>query len=133
MSPATLSNGTELLNILLAGAVLGVACVAVNLAGSSVWHFWTALLFLGISWNFLFIGATTLLTKTYRPEERAKTQALNDFAIFTTVALSSLSAGALQSRYGWQTVNVGLMPLLVIILGAILWGKSRRNTTVTPT
>ncbi len=117
------------LNIMLVGALLGVACMAVNLAGSSVWHFWTALLLLGISWNFLFIGATTLLTETYHPEERAKTQALNDFAVFTSVALSSLSAGALQSRYGWQTVNMGLIPLLVIILTSILWGKNRSNTT----
>jgi MFS family permease len=104
--------------------------MTINLSGSSVWHFWTALLFLGISWNFLFIGATTLLTETYRPEERAKTQALNDFAVFTTVALASLSAGALQSHYGWQAVNVGLIPLLVLILAAILWGKSRRGTSV---
>jgi MFS family permease len=118
------------LNIMLTGAVLGVACMTINLSGSSVWHFWTALLFLGISWNFLFIGATTLLTETYRPEERAKTQALNDFAVFTTVALASLSAGALQSHYGWQAVNVGLIPLLVLILAAILWGKSRRGTSV---
>ena len=117
------------LNIMLVGALLGVACMAVNLAGSSVWHFWTALLLLGISWNFLFIGATTLLTETYRPEERAKTQALNDFAVFTSVALSSLSAGALQSRYGWQTVNMGLIPLLVIILTSILWGKNRSDRT----
>ena len=117
------------LNIMLVGALLGVACMAVNLAGSSVWHFWTALLLLGISWNFLFIGATTLLTETYRPEERAKTQALNDFAVFTSVALSSLSAGALQSRYGWQTVNIALIPLLVIILTSILWGKNRSDRT----
>jgi len=115
------------LNIMLAGAVLGVACMVVNLAGSSVRHFWTALLFLGVSWNFLFIGATTLLTETYRPAERAKTQALNDFAVFTTVALASLSAGALQTRYGWHTVNIGLIPLLVIILTSILWGKSRQD------
>ena len=115
------------LNIMLAGALLGVACMAINLAGNSVSHFWTALLLLGVSWNFLFIGATTLLTETYRPEEQAKTQALNDFAVFTTVALSSLSAGALQSRYGWQVVNIGLIPLLVIILASILWAKSRRN------
>jgi len=121
------------LNIMLAGAVMGTACMIINLAGSSVWHFWTALLFLGIGWNFLFIGATTLLTETYRPAERAKTQALNDFAVFTTVALSSLSAGALQSRYGWQTVNVGLLPLLVLILAALLWGKSRRSPTITST
>jgi hypothetical protein len=88
------------------------------------------LLSLGISWNFLFIGATTLLTETYRPVERAKTQALNDFAVFTTVALSSLSAGALQSSYGWQAVNIGLIPLLVLILASILWGKSRSRNTV---
>ncbi len=113
------------LTVMLAGAILGVCCMGINLAGSSVLHFWTALLLLGISWNFLFIGATTLLTETYRPEERAKTQALNDFAVFTTVALSSLSAGALQNRYGWRTVNMGLIPLLVIILAVILWGKRR--------
>jgi len=118
------------LNVMLAGALLGVACMAINLAGSSVWHFWTALLLLGVSWNFLFIGATILLTETYRPKERAKTQALNDFAVFTTVALSSLSAGALQSRYGWQVVNLVLVPLLTIILAAILWGKSRRGSTM---
>ena len=113
-------------NIMLAGGIFGVACVAVNLTGSSVAHFWTALLLLGISWNFLFIGATTLLTETYRPEERAKTQALNDFIVFTTVALSSLSAGALQNSYGWQVVNLGLIPLLIVILASIIWGKSRR-------
>jgi len=116
------------LNIMLAGGILGVACMAVNLAGSSVAHFWTALFLLGISWNFLFIGATTLLTETYRPEERAKAQALNDFVIFTTVALSSLSAGALQNNYGWRVVNLGLIPLLVVILTVIIWGKSRRRT-----
>jgi MFS family permease len=118
------------LNIMFIGGLLGVACMAVNLTGNSVTHFWIALLFLGISWNFLFIGATTLLTETYRPEERAKAQALNDFVVFTTVALSSLSAGALQNSYGWQVVNLGLLPLLVVILAAILWGKSRQDSTV---
>ena len=122
-----LINRYGVLNIMLAGAVLGFACLTVNLSGSSVLHFWAALLLLGVSWSFLFIGATTLLTETYRPEERAKAQALNDFAVFTTVALSSLSAGALQSRYGWQTVNLGLLPLLATILMCIIWGKSRRK------
>ena len=116
------------LNIMLAGALLGVACMVINLSGSSLWHFWTALLLLGVSWNFLFIGATTLLTETYRPEERAKTQALNDFAVFTTVALSSLSAGALHSRYGWEVVNLGLIPLLAIILASLLWARSRGDS-----
>jgi MFS family permease len=125
-----LINRFGVLNIMLTGAVLGIGCLAVNLAGSSVFHFWGALLLLGVSWNFLFIGATTLLTETYRPEERAKAQALNDFAVFTTVALSSLSAGALQSRYGWQTVNLGLIPLLITILVFILWGKNKRSSTM---
>jgi len=117
------------LNIMLVGAFLGISCMVINLTGSSISHFWTALLLLGISWNFLFIGATTLLTETYHPEERAKTQALNDFAVFTTVALSSLSAGALQSRYGWQIVNLSLIPMLAIILVCIFWGKNRRAST----
>jgi MFS family permease len=123
-----LINRYGVLNIMLVGAVLGIACLTVNLAGSSVFHFWSALLLLGISWNFLFIGATTLLTETYRPEERARTQALNDFAVFTTVALSSLSAGALQSRYGWRTVNLGLIPMLAVILACILWAKHKRKS-----
>ena len=122
----------KVLNIMLAGALLGVACMVINLAGSSLWHFWSGLLLLGISWNFLFIGATTLLTETYMPRERAKAQALNDFAVFTTVALSSLSAGALQNRYGWRSVNLGLLPLLAVIVAVLFWGRSRRAASRFP-
>jgi len=107
-------------SILRIGALLGFATVAINLAGYTVWHFWLALLLLGISWNFLFIGATTLLTETYRPSEKARTQASNDFAVFTTVTLASLSAGALQHRFGWEMVNVGVLPLLAMIWVAIV-------------
>jgi len=122
-----LINRYGVLNIMLVGAFLGIFCLAVNLAGSSVFHFWAALFLLGISWNFLFIGATTLLTETYQSAEQAKVQALNDFSVFTTVALASLSAGALQNRFGWQAVNLGLIPLLLIILACIVWGKNRRT------
>jgi len=107
-------------SILRIGALLGFATVAINLAGYTVWHFWLALLLLGISWNFLFIGATTLLTETYRPSEKARTQASNDFAVFTTVTLASLSAGALQHQFGWEMVNVGVLPLLAMIWVAIV-------------
>lgn len=109
------------LKILLMGALLGFACVGVNLQGTSVWHFWLALVFLGISWNFLFVGSSTLLTETYHPSERAKTQAANDFLVFSTVAMASLLAGSLQHLYGWRAVNFGVVPLLSIILLAILW------------
>ena len=103
------------------GALHGLACVVLNLAGTSVAHFWWALVALGISWNFLFIGGTTLLTETYRQAERAKVQAANDFIVFTTVAVASLSAGYLQYSFGWQTVNLGVVPLLLLILASIAW------------
>jgi len=106
--------------ILLSGAVFGLLCVVINLAGTSVWHFWLALVLLGLSWNFLFIGATTLLTQTYRPAEKARVQASNDFTVFTTVALSSLSAGALQHQFGWQMVNIGVLPLLAIVVLSLI-------------
>jgi len=110
--------------ILRVGALFGFACVAINLGGNSVWHFWSALFLLGLSWNFLFIGATTLLTQTYEPSEKARTQASNDFAVFTTVTLASLSAGALQHNFGWEMVNVGVLPLLTIIwLAVVVLGK----------
>ena len=81
------------LNVMLAGVVLNIGCVAVNLAGTEVAHFWAALTLLGVGWNFLFIGGTTLLTETYTESEKAKAQALNDFLVFTVITAASLSAG----------------------------------------
>lgn len=116
------------LSILFAGGVLGLACVLVNFTGSTVSHYWMALVFLGISWNFLFIGATVLLTETYQPAESAKAQAINEFAVFTTVAFASLSSGFLQNKFGWQAVNYGVLPFLLLILLSIMWvGLSSRN------
>lgn len=118
------------LSVMLGGALCYIGTVVINLNGVTVTHFWTALFLLGIGWNFLFIGGTTLLTEAYRPEEKAKTQALNDFLVFTTVSLSSLSAGALQYHYGWEAVNWGVTPLITIILlavGGLMW--RRRNTS----
>lgn len=111
------------LNVMFLGGLLGVGCIVINLLGNSLWHFWTALLLLGISWNFLFIGGTTLLTETYRPNERAKTQAVNDFIIFTTVSAAILSAGALQHHLGWKMVNIGALPMLSVIMLSIIWLK----------
>lgn len=112
-----------LYNILIFGALFGFACVAINLFGSTVNHFWAGLFMLGLSWNFMFIGATTLLTETYTQSERAKTQAINEFSVFTTVAVASLSAGSLQHLYGWEIVNISVIPLLTVILLSVLWLK----------
>jgi MFS family permease len=117
--------------ILTSGSLFGILCVAINLTGTTVTHFFLALLFLGISWNFLFIGATTLLTQTYTPAEKFKAQAVNDFIVFTTVAVASLSAGAIQHKYGWQNINYAALPALMIILLSIVWLQIRQNAVQT--
>jgi predicted MFS family arabinose efflux permease len=109
------------LNVLLTGAVLLSAAVAADLAGLEFWNFWMGLVLLGVGWNFLYVGGSTLLTEGHRPAERAKVQGVNDFLIFGTVAASSLSSSALHSFYGWHAVNLGTLPLIALTLGATLW------------
>jgi hypothetical protein len=95
-------------------------------------HFWWALLLLGIGWNFLYIGGTTLLTETYRPEERAKVQGSNDFIVFGVQAVSSVSAGALILGSGWQTLNLLAIPGVALVAFAVatLWLARRRTAAV---
>ncbi len=119
-------------NIMRIGAISAIACIAINLQGQQLDHFWVALVLLGISWNFLFIGATTLVTSTYQPEEKAKVQAANDFLVMTTVAIASLSAGALLHHVGWRWVNLGVLPMPVIVL-ILLYSLDRKNKTQHPT
>jgi len=107
--------------VLLAGAALLLACCGINLAGIAEGNFWAANLLLGVGWNFLFIGGTTLLTRTYRPEERAKVQALNDFTIFGTATLSAFSSGVLLAGAGWAIVQLTVMPFVVVATTAIFW------------
>jgi MFS family permease len=107
--------------IMASGALFGLASVATNLSGSGFGQYLAGLILLGLSWNFLFVGATTLLTESYQPAEKNKAQALNDFIVFTLVALASLSAGTLQNRYGWQVVNLSVIPLLLLAMASALW------------
>jgi len=107
--------------MLLTGAVLLLTCCGINLAGIAESNFWAANVLLGVGWNFLFIGATTLLTRTYRPEERAKVQAFNDFTIFGTSTLTSFSSGALLAGFGWTTVQLTVMPFVAVAAAAVLW------------
>lgn len=95
------------------------ASVAVALAGTSVAHFWTALVFLGVGWNFLFVSGTTLLTQTHRTAERGKVQGLNDLLVFGTAAGASLAAGHVQNSVGWHGLQVGLAPALVMAAGLL--------------
>lgn len=114
------------LNIILAGAALNVACVAVALNGVDVAHFWVALVLVGVGWNFMYIGGTTLLTETYRPEEKAKAQGANDMSIFVMMVISSLTSGFLVSRAGWNTVNLLALPVLAAVAGAAVWLALRK-------
>jgi MFS family permease len=115
------------LTVMLWGVLCYIGTVFINLNGVTVSHYWTALFLLGLGWNFLFVGGTDLLTEAYREEEKAKAQALNDFMVFTTVAISSLSAGALQYHYGWEAVNWGVTPLIAVILLAVVGLMWRRR------
>ena len=120
-------------NVMLTGAVLNGLTVAINLTGSSETHFWAALFFLGVGWNFLYVGGTTLLTQAYSEQEKAKVQALNDFLIFTTATGAILTAGVLQHLYGWRVVNLGVLPLILAMLAAVVWLKRRhRSEPVAP-
>ena len=80
----------------------------------------------------MFIGGTTLATETYTIVERNKTQALNDFIIFTTVACASLASGALHHWFGWQAVVIGVTPLLALAMVAVLYLHMTRRTSATP-
>jgi len=112
-------------NIMLTGVLLLGLCVGINFTGTTVIHFWSSLIFLGLGWNFLFVGATTQLTETYSPGEKAKAQALNDFIVFGTVTLTSLSSGAVQNILGWETINMAVIPFLLLIVLANLWLRGK--------
>ncbi len=111
------------LPILALGAVMIIAAAAVNLSGLEVAHFIGGLVLLGVGWNFLFIGGTTLLTETYLPEEKAKVQALNDFSVFGVTVITAFFSGALHSTLGWDAVNLLVLPGLFGVLAAIVWLK----------
>jgi predicted MFS family arabinose efflux permease len=112
--------------VMLAGCALMLATVAVAHAGLSYWHFWIALFALGIGWNFMFTGATALLTSTYRPAEKARVQGINDLAVFLTMITSSAASGALLSATGWTDLNLYSLPAIALATAALLWLQLRR-------
>lgn len=103
------------------GGLILLACVVINLGGVTLLHFLAGLFLLGFGWNFLFIGATTLVTETYRPAEKAKTQGFNDVLVFGTVTITALSSGYLHEHYGWQLLNVAVLPFVILAIISIMW------------
>ena len=110
-----------LLPVMLVGVVLSLGCVGIAISGVDVLNFWLALVLSGVGWNFMFVGATTLLGESHTPAERAKVQGFNDAAIFVTLVVSSLASGALFSYQGWITMNLFAIPVLGIAAASLLW------------
>ncbi|KKC40999.1 MFS transporter [Devosia epidermidihirudinis] len=109
------------LTIMQAGIALLVAHVLLALTGTGFYNFTAALIMLGVGWNFLYIGGTNLLTRSYSSAEKGKAQATNDLTVFLVGLCASLSAGVLQNTIGWQALNLWLLPWLALAAAAILW------------
>jgi len=118
------------LPVIAAGALLIIACVIVNLSGIEVAQFFSALVLLGLGWNFMYVGGTTLLTECYLPEEKAKVQALNDFLVFGTTVVTAFSSGYLFNNFGWSAVNLGVLLPVALALAAVIWlARHKRQLT----
>jgi len=117
----TLIKRFGVINVMLTGVVLNLACIAVALAGLQVAHFWGAMVLVGVGWNFMFIGGTTLLIECHTPSERGKVQGANDLAIFITMIATSLSSGLLFTLQGWELMNQLAVPFLLLTGIAMLW------------
>jgi len=114
--------------MMAAGAVALVAACIVGLQGHEVIHYWYTLVLLGVGWNFLYIGGTTMLTYTYKPQERFTAQGINELCVFGMSAAASLLAGTVIHFYGWLTLVILPAPVLLLILIGLF--AVRRNTLV---
>ena len=120
------------LPIMFVGGLLNLVCVAVALSGVDLMQFLVALFALGVGWNFLYTGGSTLLTQAYRPEEKNRAQGLMDTAVFWTMALSSFASGALITTKGWTLLNLGSLLPIVAVMAAVLWLLLKQRSAVQP-
>ena len=112
------------LTIMAVGVLLNVLCVAIAVSGVDLHQFLIALFLLGVGWNFLFTGSTTLSLQAYRPEEKDRAQAAINFCVFAVMAVTSFASGALVTTQGWTLLNLGsLLPLALtgLALGWLAW------------
>lgn len=112
------------------GVLLYAACIAVALSGVDLMQFFVALLMLGVGWNFLYIGGTTLFTQAYEPQEKTTAQAALDFCVYSTMALTSFGSGALITTRGWTWLNLGTIAPVIAIAAILGWLIIRRRRPV---
>jgi MFS family permease len=115
------------LPIMGVGVLLNALCIAIALTGVALHQFLIALFLLGVGWNFLFTGSTTLALQAYRPEEKDRAQAAINFAVFAVMALTSFASGALVTTQGWQLLNMGSLVPVALTGLALLWLALRRR------
>lgn len=114
--------------MILAGVLVYVLCGLIALSGQALMHYWLGLVLLGIGWNFLFVAGTALLPESYLPEERFKVQGLNDFSVFGSQALASLSSGFVIFNVGWNMMILFASPMLVLLM-FVLWQWHRSGAS----
>ncbi len=123
----TLIKRFGVLRVIVAGVALMATGSAVALTGVTITHFVTALVLVGVGWNFMYTGGTALLTEAYTPAEKARTQGANDFIVFSIMGLASFSSGALVTAAGWEIMNWGALPILAVVVGAVAWYARHRR------
>jgi len=111
--------------IVVIGLLLTAAAAGVGLSGIDIPHFWTALVLLGVGWNFGFVGASTLVLECHRPKERTKVQSFNDFIVFGSMVIGSFASGGLLTAYGWSAVCLVTLPPLAFALITLAWARSQ--------
>ena len=102
--------------MILLGGVLFVLSVMINIHGQSIWHFTTALILLGVGWNFMFIAATGLFSQSYEAHNKSKAQAFNEFFVFSCVTITALLSGWLESTVGWEKMNIYVLPFVIAVI-----------------
>jgi MFS family permease len=109
--------------IMMVGIACNALCAGVAMMGESFAHFTVALVLLGLGWNFMFTGATTLLGDAHSPAEKVQAQTANDFIVFGTVAFTAMGSGALHVAAGWDVLNAAILPALALAAALIAWPK----------
>lgn len=118
--------------VMFAGAALLLGTSVIGLQGQSIMHYTWALILLGVGWNFLFVGATTMLTYTYSIEERYRAQAFNELLVFGTAAAASLLAGTVMHYFGWNRLMLVPIPVLVLVCVALIWVRGHPQLRQAP-
>lgn len=107
--------------IVATGFVILICCAVVGLSGIELWQFWSALILLGLGWNFGFIGATAMVADAYHPSEKGRAQGFHDFVLFSSVAFASLMSGGVYNAHGWEMLNWIVIPVALLCLVALGW------------